>query len=155
MQTARVEKAQEAGRSIVLFDGVCALCNASIRFLMKRDRADRFRFASLQGSFAAGVLARHGKNARDLDAVSVVVDYGRPTERVLSRAAAVSYLLEALGGIWTLARLLRLVPEALLNRLYDFVAANRYNWFGRHDTCPIPTAAERAKFIEDGTPVTR
>jgi predicted DCC family thiol-disulfide oxidoreductase YuxK len=101
------------------------------------------------GDFAAGLLARHGRNAHDLDTVYVLADSGLPSERLLSRAAAIRYLLESLGGAWNSARLLRLLPDAVLNWVYTFVVANRYRWFGRYDSCPIPTPAERAKFIED------
>jgi predicted DCC family thiol-disulfide oxidoreductase YuxK len=136
-----------AGKSIVLFDGVCAICNRGVRFALARDRADRLRFTSLQGRFASELAARHGRDARDLDTIYVVADYGLPTERLLARSAAALHIAESLGGFWPLARVLRVLPAAVLNRAYDAFAARRYRWFGRYDTCPLPTPAERAKFI--------
>jgi len=143
---ATLETSSYHGHSIVLFDGVCVICNRFIRFLSERDMRDRFRFASLQSDFAGALLARHGKDPRDIDTVYVVADYGLPSERLLSRAGAIRYLFESLGAGWGV---LRWLPNALLSPLYRIVVANRYRWFGRYDACPIPTAAERAKFIED------
>ena len=143
---AILENSPYHGHSIVLFDGVCVMCNRSIRFLLERDGKDRLRFASLQSDFAGALLARHGKDARDLDTVYVVADYALPSERLLSRAGAFRYVFESLGAGWSV---LRWLPNALLSPLYRIVVANRYRWFGRYDACPIPTAAERAKFIED------
>ena len=137
------------GKSIVLFDGVCVMCNGGMRFALRRDRGDRLRFASLQGRFAADIAARHGVEIREIDTIYVVADYGLPSERLLARSAAVLHIAGALGGVWRAASLLRAGPAALLDRAYDIVAARRYRWFGRYDTCPIPTPAERAKFVAE------
>jgi predicted DCC family thiol-disulfide oxidoreductase YuxK len=137
------------GKSIVLFDGVCVMCNRGMRFALRRDRSDRLRFASLQSRFAAEVAARHGKELREIDTIYVVADYGLSTERLLARSAAVLHIANAFGGAWRIAGVLRAVPASLLDRAYDFVASRRYRWFGRYDTCPIPTPAERAKFVAE------
>jgi predicted DCC family thiol-disulfide oxidoreductase YuxK len=136
------------GRVIVLYDGVCALCNGSVRFLLPRDRQDRFRFAPLQGTFARRALARHGKDARDLNTLGVIADYQEPTEHLLTRAAAVLYLLSVVGGVWRLSAVARILPMAVLDRVYDFIVAHRYRWFGRYNACPLPPPEQRRKFVD-------
>ena len=83
---------------IVLYDGVCGLCNRLVQFLIKRDRHDRLRFASLQSDFAAAILKRHGADPHDLDTVYVVKDYEQPNEELLARSNAILYVLPELGG---------------------------------------------------------
>ena len=104
------------GASIVLYDGVCGLCNGAIRFVWRRDPAGRFRFASLQSRFAREVLSRHQRDPRDLDTMYVIVDYDEPAERLLEKAAAVLYVLRELGGIWRLGALARWVHESEAHR---------------------------------------
>src|SRR3989442_4833192 len=86
---------------IILYDGVCGLCNRLNQFLLKRDTQDRFRFASLQSDFAAELLRRHGADAEDLDTVYVVRNYDEPGENLLARSDAILYLLRQLSGIWS------------------------------------------------------
>lgn len=83
---------------ILLYDGVCGLCNRLVQFVLRRDRAGWFRFASLQSALAGRILARHGADARDLDTVYVVVDYEQADERVLNRSDAVVFILRQLGA---------------------------------------------------------
>ncbi|MDQ5843980.1 MAG: DCC1-like thiol-disulfide oxidoreductase family protein [Acidobacteriota bacterium] len=133
---------------IVLYDGVCGLCNRLNQFLLKRDTHDRLRFASLQSNFAAAVLLRHGADPHDLDTVYVVVDYGQPTERLLSRSDAILYLLAQLGGIWKLGSVGHILPRVLRDGAYGIVARNRYRVFGKYDSCMLPEPKHRAKFLE-------
>ena len=134
---------------LVLYDGVCGLCNGFVAFVWPRDRAGRFRFAALQGEAARAILARHGRDATALDTVFVVVDAGTPSERLLDRSAAGVYVLAQLGGAWRLAAaLLGWVPRPLLDLAYRLVARNRYRLFGRLDACPVPGPEHRERFIE-------
>jgi predicted DCC family thiol-disulfide oxidoreductase YuxK len=133
---------------LVLYDGVCGLCDRLVRFLISRDRRDRFRFAALQSPLAAELLRRHGRVPGDLDTVWLVAGHGGPEERLLGRAQAVLRALETLGGGWGLARAFRLVPSRLLDALYDFVAARRYRWFGRAERCVAPRPEHRSKFLD-------
>jgi len=139
--------AAESG-PILLYDGVCGLCNHSVQFVLKRDRRGLFRFAPLQGAFAAGVLARHGKDPARLDTVYVVLDPGLPTERLLSKARAALFVLRTLGGIWGASRVVGILPDGLLNVGYDLVARSRYRLFGKLDACPLPDPAVRARFLD-------
>ena len=144
---------------ILLYDGVCGLCNRMVQFVLKRDRDGVFRFASLQSAVAIGILARHGVNAADLDTVYVVVngdpgESGRPLGDqgdpiLLSRSDAVLFVLMQLGGMWGAAgRILRFVPRVLRDWAYRALARTRYRIFGRYDSCPLPTEATRARFLD-------
>jgi predicted DCC family thiol-disulfide oxidoreductase YuxK len=133
---------------IVLYDGVCGLCNRLNQFLLKRDTHDRFRFASLQSDLAASLLKRHGADSRDLDTVYVVLDYNQPGERLLARSDAILHLVTQLDGIWKVARAGRLLPKVLRDGIYELVARNRYRVFGKHDSCMLPDLKHRHKFLE-------
>lgn len=132
----------------MLYDGVCGLCNRLVQFLLKRDRHDRFRFASLQSDFTAAVLRRHGLDPKDLDTVYVVEQYPQPTERLLARSDAVLFMLAQLGGVWGMAVVGRIIPRALRDLAYQLVARNRYRVFGKHESCLLPDPQHRAKFLD-------
>lgn len=133
---------------LVLYDGVCGLCNRLVRFILKRDRRRQFRFASLQGPLAEALLRRHGFDARDLDTFYLVADHQGPGEQVFARARAVLVVLRKLGGIWAVSRAFAPLPSRWLDAAYDFVAARRYRWFGRADACPLPPPEHRAMFLD-------
>jgi predicted DCC family thiol-disulfide oxidoreductase YuxK len=133
---------------IVLYDGVCGLCNHLVQFLLKRDTQDRFRFASLQSEFANRLLLRHGVDPHDLDTVYVVRAYGQPNDILLARSDAILYMLTQLGGLWSLAGVGRVLPKALRDAVYKLVARNRYRVFGKHESCMLPEPQHRAKFLD-------
>lgn len=133
---------------IVFYDGVCGLCNRVVQFLLKRDRRDRFRFASLQSDLAHEVLVRHGLDPHDLDTVYVVKDYQQSGETLLARSDAVLYMLGQLGGIWSLAGVGRMLPKSIRDVIYEIVARNRYQVFGKHESCMLPEPQHRAKFLD-------
>ena len=135
-------------RPIVLYDGVCGLCNGLVQFLLKRDTRDRLRFASLQSEFARVVLSRHGADPDDLDTVYVVVEHNQSNERLLARSDAILNLAEQLGGIWGMAKIGRVIPKAVRDGMYKLVATNRYRMFGKYDSCMMPDPAHRAKFLD-------
>jgi len=135
-------------RPIILFDGVCGLCNRLNQFLLKRDHNDRLRFASLQSRFARELLERHGLSAEDLDTVYVVLAHGTPEERLLWRSDAILYVVRQLGGVWEVAALGYFLPRFIRDRLYNLVAANRYRVFGKSDACMLPEPHQRTKFID-------
>ena len=133
---------------IVLYDGVCGLCNGLNQFLLKRDVKDRLRFASLQSNFSNVVLKRHGANSADLDTVYVVLDHDQPGERLLVRSDAILYLASQLGGIWGLGKVGHFVPRFLRDAMYKLVATNRYRLFGKHESCMMPDPRHRDKFLD-------
>ena len=134
---------------ILLYDGVCGLCNRLVQFILRRDRTAIFRFASLQSPLAASILTRHGVNPTDLDTVYIVINPNQPAESLRARSDAVVFVLKELGGIWRpAAALFRMIPSPLRDSLYNLVARNRYRIFGRYDTCPTPTAETQARFLD-------
>jgi predicted DCC family thiol-disulfide oxidoreductase YuxK len=133
---------------IVLYDGVCGLCNRAVQFLLKHDRHDRFRFAALQSDFAANLLQRHGIDPTKLDTVYAVINHGESNEALLAKGDAFLLFAKVLGGIWSVARLGRVIPRPVRNWLYDFVAANRYRVFGKAESCMMPDPAYKHKFLE-------
>lgn len=134
---------------IILYDGVCGLCNSLVQFLLKRDKRGRLRFASLQSDFAEKVLRRHGFDAKDLDTVHVVENYDQPGERVLQRSDAILRAGRELGGFWSASSsAARIVPRPLRDLVYRFVATNRYRVFGKYDTCMLPDPNQRSKFLD-------
>ena len=134
---------------IILYDGVCGLCNRLVQSLLKRDKHARLRFASLQSDFAAKVLTRHGFDPKDLDTLHVVLNYSQPGEQVLSRSNAVLSAYRELGGFWkTGSAIARLIPRALRDLAYEFVARNRYRVFGKSDACMLPDPNQRSRFVD-------
>lgn len=135
-------------KPIVLYDGVCGLCNGLTKFLLKHDANDRLRYAALQSHFSRELLTRHSANPDDLDTVYVVVGYGEAGERLLERSTAILYLAGQLGGIWKLGKLGMWVPRPLRDAAYKLVAKNRYRLFGKYDVCMMPDPKYRDKFLD-------
>lgn len=139
---------QAESNPIVLYDGVCGLCNRLVQFLLQRDTHDRFHFASLQSTVGQEILKRHGANPLDLDTFYVVLDYGQASERLLERSEGIVYALTTLGGIWKIAGVGKALPKVVRDRLYNFVARHRYQVFGKHESCMLPEPKHRAKFLD-------
>jgi predicted DCC family thiol-disulfide oxidoreductase YuxK len=134
---------------ILLYDGVCGFCNRFIQFTLRHDHADAFRFAALQSAFAEPILQRHDVSTTALDTVYVVVNAHQPAERLLARSEAAIFVLATLGGIWTVAAgLCRVVPRPLRDSVYNLIARNRYQVFGKFDVCPLPDPRHRHKFLD-------
>jgi predicted DCC family thiol-disulfide oxidoreductase YuxK len=134
---------------IILYDGVCGLCNSMNQFVLGRDPAGVFRFASLQSSLAARILARHGANTSDLDTVYVVISPDQPDEKLLSRSDAVVFVARQLRGMSrVLAAVYSVLPRPVRDWAYGLVARHRYSIFGRFDSCPLPTPQNRARFLD-------
>ena len=129
--------------SVLLFDGVCNLCSRLVRFVLDRDREERFRFASLQSETGRRYLAEHGL-PEDLDTM-VLIEGGR----AYVRSTAALRTARRLGLPWRLLYPLVLIPPFLRDPAYRLLARNRYRWFGKSDVCSIPTPDERARFLSD------
>jgi predicted DCC family thiol-disulfide oxidoreductase YuxK len=135
------------GRALLLYDGVCALCNGVVQFLMKRDPMDRFRYAPLQSKLGREVLARFDILTFP-DGVMLLTDALTPTERLYRRSDAVAAALQLLGRFWRVAgQALELVPRWLRDWGYGIVARLRYRLFGRYDTCPVPPPEQRNRLL--------
>ena len=140
------------GAHLVLYDGVCGLCNRLLQFLLVHDRRTVFAFASLQSAIGRSTVVRFGGNPDELTSFHVVANFRTDRARLLSRGGAALFVAGQLGWPWKAAVLLRVVPAALLDRLYDVVARNRYRVFGRFDQCLMPRPEYRRRFIEKGLP---
>ena len=137
---------KDGGRPLVLYDGVCGLCDRSVQFLLREDRRALFTFAALQGETAAAIRRRH-PGLDGADSMVLVRDAGGDREEVLMRSTAVLHTLALLGGKWRLVSWLRIVPRPLRDLAYDAIAKRRYRWFGKFESCRLPAAGEAARFL--------
>lgn len=128
--------------AVILFDGVCNFCNGTVNFLIRHDHADAFRFAPLQSEAGQRMLAQAELPAIDFQSF-VLIEKGKAYQRSKAALRAV----RRLSWWWQPLQLLGLLPHPLLDRLYNFVARHRYQWFGKKDQCMVPTAAVRSKFL--------
>lgn len=133
---------------LVLYDGVCGLCDHFVQFLLRIDGHDRLRFAALQGPIGADVLKQTGRTSTALSTVIVVADYTLPSERLLERSDAALFVIASMGGIYGWASALRIVPRFLRDAAYNLIARWRYKIFGQFEACPIPKPETRAKFLD-------
>lgn len=127
---------------VLAFDGICVLCNGFVRFLIRHDPSEQFHFASSTSAAGSAIFAAEGQDPDN--PVSVVLVDG---ERRYIESDAIIRALIALGGIWRVAALARIVPRPLRDAGYRFVARNRYRWFGRLDSCPLPNSALANRFL--------
>lgn len=131
--------------AVIFFDGVCNLCNSSVNFIIDRDPNGYFRFAALQSDAAARRLPAHGITPEALESLVLLEDGA-----CYRRSSAALRIARRLGGAWPLLYVFVLVPRPLRDAVYDWIAAHRYRWFGRRDTCRVPTPELRARFLDTG-----
>ncbi|HEX3966450.1 MAG TPA: DCC1-like thiol-disulfide oxidoreductase family protein [Edaphobacter sp.] len=142
-----LERNAIGGRVLLLYDGVCALCNGVVKFLMGHDRLDRFRYAPLQSELGREVLARFDIQGFP-DGVVLITGALTDAERIYRRSDAVVEALDHLGAPWKqMGVILRLLPHFLLEWSYGVVARSRYRLFGRYNTCPVPSPEERSRLL--------
>lgn len=132
---------------VLLYDGVCGVCNGAVRTILRFDRRGTLRFAALDSEYARDVIDRHPA-LRGVDTVVYVENAGGDDERVAIRSAALLRVAEYLGGPWKLALAARALPAPLRDRMYAAFAAFRYHIGGRYDTCPIPSPDVRRRFLD-------
>lgn len=130
-------------RPVLLFDGVCNLCNGLVNFIIDQDPKGTFAFAALQSDAAASRLAPFGVTNETLDTVVLLAD-----GQCYQKSDAALETLRRLGGAWALLYPLIALPRPVRDRAYDWLAANRYRWFGKRDSCRMPTPALRARFLD-------
>jgi len=134
---------EEKSGALVLFDGVCNLCNASVTFIIDRDPAERVRFASLQSEFGEEQIRRHRLSGPVLRSL-VLIEGGR----CFTRSTAALRIARRLTLPWNLLYGLILVPAPVRNTVYDWIALNRYWWFGKSDACRLPTPVLARRFLD-------
>ncbi len=128
--------------SIIVFDGVCVLCNGWVRFLLRHDRHARYRFAAMQSVAGRALLQAHGLNADDPSSFLLLED-----GRSYVNSDAIIRVLRGLRGVWRCAVVLRMIPVRWRDAFYVRVARNRYRLFGKHTECLVPSPNEASRFI--------
>ncbi|MBL5771563.1 thiol-disulfide oxidoreductase DCC family protein [Heyndrickxia sporothermodurans] len=127
---------------IILFDGVCNFCNSSVQFIMKRDPKAFFKFASLQSETGKSLLLKY-QITEDVDSLVLIED-----DSYFIKSSAILRICTHLRGLWKILSVFRFVPTPMRNILYDIIAKNRYRWFGKKETCMIPSKEERRRFLD-------
>lgn len=127
---------------LILFDGVCNLCNNSVTFVIKRDRKDVFKFAALQSEIGATLVRKHQIDTAKTDSILLIEG-----DRVYTKSTAALRIAKELCCAWPLLYGFIVVPVFFRNWVYDWVARNRYRWFGKRDSCMIPTPELQKKFL--------
>jgi len=138
----------QAGAHLVLYDGVCGLCNRLLQFLFAHDRRAVFMFAPLQSAAGKAFVERFGGNPDDLTSFYVLANYRADDARLFSRSGAALFVAGELGWPWRAALLVRVLPTAILDRIYDVIARSRYRLFGRFEQCLTPSPEVRRRFID-------
>lgn len=129
-------------QSIILFDGVCNLCNSAVNFVIKRDKKNLIQFASLQSQTAHVLLAKHKMHTQEMKSF-IFIEHGK----VYTQSTAALKVCRYLSGAWPALYLLIILPSFIRDVIYKWIAKNRYKWFGKKDECIIPTPDLRAKFL--------
>ena len=127
---------------IILFDGVCNLCNTSINFVIRKDKKDCFRFAALQSEVGKEYTTKFKINSTETDSI-ILIDQ----EKVYVKSTAALYIAKSLSGAYPLLFGFIIIPKFIRNWVYDFVARNRYKWYGKKESCMVPTPELKAKFL--------
>ncbi|MDN3677089.1 DCC1-like thiol-disulfide oxidoreductase family protein [Flavobacterium paronense] len=128
-------------KKIILFDGVCNLCNSSVQFVIKHDKKDVFRFVALQSELGQKIIRRI-----DTFNIDSIILY-EPEKGYRYKARAALEIVKHLSGAYRVLLVFTILPTSLLNRIYDFIAKNRYKWFGKKESCMIPTPDLANKFL--------
>ena len=132
------------GKKIILFDGVCNLCEASVQFVVKYDKKDVFRFVALQSDLGLAILKHIGLENKNIDSVILY----EPGFAYNYKSAAALEIAKNLGGFFHFGTIFKLIPNGLRNLLYDYIAKNRYLWYGKKESCLVPTLELKSKFLE-------
>ena len=128
---------------IILFDGICNLCNSSVQFIIKRDKKEQFLFSSLQSDAAENILLHHKYKKNGLN--SIIFIHG---ENLYEKSSAILNIFSLLGMPWRLLTVFYLLPLSWRNLLYDYIAKNRYRWFGKKNTCTTMLPKHKNRFIQ-------
>ncbi|MGO4818844.1 thiol-disulfide oxidoreductase DCC family protein [Flavobacterium sp. W22_SRS_FP1] len=131
-------------KKIILFDGVCNLCNTAVQFVIKHDKKDLFRFVALQSDLAPSIIKHIGINTQNIDSIILY----EPGVAYYVKSEAALEIAKHLSGGLALLSVFKVLPSSLSNSIYDYVAKNRYKWFGKKEHCMIPTPELKSKFLE-------
>ena len=143
MEQLEPSSMMQQDRPVILFDGVCNLCEWSVQFVFARDRTETFLFASLQSKIGETILRKH-----QLDSVSLATLVLYEKGRVFTRSTAVLQIARRLSGLWPMVSVFLLVPTNVRDLLYRIMSRYRYVWFGKMHACWVPTDDQKARFLE-------
>lgn len=129
--------------NVVLFDGVCNLCNRSVQILLKNDRKKQLSFGSLQSEKAKSLLIDHGIDPNQMNSIVFLKD-----EKAYTESDAVLHICKTIGGVWIIGYLFISLPRFIRNVLYRFIARHRYRWFGKRESCMLPSPELKNRFID-------
>jgi predicted DCC family thiol-disulfide oxidoreductase YuxK len=130
-------------KKIILFDGVCNLCDTAVQFVIEHDKKDQFRFVALQSELGQQILKHIGINPANIDSVILY----QPGIAYYYKSAAAIEIARSLGGFLHFGTIFKLIPTGIRNQLYDYVAKNRYKWYGKKESCLVPSAENKTKFL--------
>jgi predicted DCC family thiol-disulfide oxidoreductase YuxK len=133
------------GKMIILFDGVCNLCNGAVQFVIKRDKRNRFLFAALQSKEGEQLVRERGIDISKEDSIILI----EPGIAWYTESEAALKIGQEFGGLWKLLGLFEWIPATFRDVIYRWIARNRYKWFGKKDECMIPTPELKARFISE------
>ncbi|NRS87600.1 putative DCC family thiol-disulfide oxidoreductase YuxK [Flavobacterium sp. 7E] len=131
-------------KKIVLFDGVCNLCDSAVQFIIKNDKKDIFRFAALQSEIGQEICKHIGIDVSKMDSIILY----EPGIAYYYKSEAALNIASDLGGTISLLSVFKVLPSGFSNVVYDFIARNRYKWYGKKESCMIPTADLKSKFLD-------
>jgi len=138
----KLQQILDQQKSIILFDGVCNLCNGLVQFVLPRDRNKQFHFAALQSKTGTTLQKQFGFDPNDLNTFIII-----QKDKVLTRSSAALFLLQNLGGLWSLMRVFWIIPRPLRDAVYNFISKNRYRWFGKQESCMLPQPQWMERFV--------
>jgi predicted DCC family thiol-disulfide oxidoreductase YuxK len=130
-------------KKIILFDGVCNLCDAAVQFVIQHDKKDVFRFVALQSELGQEIINHIGINPKNIDSVILY----EPGVAYYYKSSAALEIAKILGGIFHFGTIFRVIPTGIRNQLYNYIAKNRYKWYGKKESCMIPTLELKSKFL--------
>ena len=134
----------EKAKKIVLFDGVCNLCNGAVQFIIKHDKQDQYRFASLQSETGKKLTAERHIDTTKIDSIILI----EPQVSYDIKSSAALKIGKNFGGLWAILVVFEWLPTSIRDGIYDLIAKNRYSWFGKQEACIIPTPELKAKFLD-------
>ena len=131
-------------KKIILFDGVCNLCDTAVQMIIKHDKKDVFRFVALQSDLGQEIIKHIGIDTINIDSIILY----QPGIAYYYKSEAALEIAKNLSGVFYLATVFSIFPTAFNNYIYDYIAKNRYKWYGKRETCLIPTKELQAKFLD-------
>ena len=129
-------------KNIVFFDGICNLCSGAVQFFISIDKKQGLRFSSLQATYGQEILKKHNLSTSDFESFLFLKD-----DKLFSKSDAALEVFRTIGGFWKILYGFKLIPKPIRNFIYDKIATNRYRWFGKKESCWLPTPELKARFL--------